>query len=416
MIAQIRPLVARSDDLRRANILRILQSVREKGTISRTDLAMNTGLSPATVSTITASLMQDQILLEASFPLSAARRGRPQVALSLDGRAALIATVALSLNLARFTFFDFTGKVVLNHDASIETRGATSDEINDRVAKILTLLMATLPRGLPPVKQISLGVQGAVDTQCRHMLWSPITSESVDFADGLEARLNIPVTVANDSDVTAIALRNQHPNLYGGDFVSITMTGGIGMSMVIGGRLFSGLRTSAAEFGHMLHAYEGAKCRCGRNGCIEAYAGDYAILRNAKSEDPHDQPKGEIPQAEFAIIAQTALERDGMERQAFKIAARALGVGLQNVFALIDPAPIALVGFGGAGEQLLEPELRKILSGAFQAHQGDNIQIHWFPDASPLISNGAAERAFDLLAARIASSSATSPSNSVAAE
>ena len=52
MIAQIRSIMARSDDLRRANTLRILQSVRAKSSISRTELASTTGLSPATVSTI----------------------------------------------------------------------------------------------------------------------------------------------------------------------------------------------------------------------------------------------------------------------------------------------------------------------------------------------------------------------------
>jgi predicted NBD/HSP70 family sugar kinase len=265
-------------------------------------------------------------------------------------------------------------------------------------------MIAELPLHLPRVKQISLGVQGVVDTAGRVMLWSPITKGPVDFADGLEALLNIPVTVANDSDVTAIALRQHEPELYGGDFVAVTMTDGIGMSMVIGGRLFSGMRSSAAEFGHMVHEYEGAKCRCGRNGCIEAYASDYAIWRNAAGEDQHSQPKGEIDHAEFSVIAQTALDHDGPERQAFKTAARALGVGLRNVFALIDPAPVALVGFGGVGEQLLEPEFRVILDDAFQDIDRTELRIGWYADAGPLISQGAAERGLELMATRIAAS------------
>jgi predicted NBD/HSP70 family sugar kinase len=416
MIALMSPLMARSDDLRRANTLRILQAVRTLGSVSRTDLAARTGLSPATVSTITAGLMQDRVLSEANLPSLSARRGRPQVALCLDQRAALVATVALSLNSARFTFFDFTGHIVFTREARIETREANNEEINDALAYALSGMMAELPVHLPPVRQISLGVQGVVDISGRVMLWSPITAGSVDFADGLEARLGIPVTVANDSDATAVALRKLRPELYGGDFVSVAMTDGIGMSIVIGGRLFSGVRSSAAEFGHMVHEYQGAQCRCGRNGCIEAYASDYAIWRNAKGEDPHSQPKREIDRAEFAVIARTALERDGVERAAFKTAARALGVGLRNVFALIDPAPVALVGFGGEGEQLLEPELRVILKDAFQANDGAELRIGWYPDAGPLISNGAAERGLDLMATRIAASTAGAIADAIAAE
>jgi predicted NBD/HSP70 family sugar kinase len=188
------------------------------------------------------------------------------------------------------------------------------------------------------------------------------------------------------------------------------------MSIVIGGRLFSGVRSSAAEFGHMVHQFEGAKCRCGKDGCIEAYAGDYAIWRNAMEHDPHSQPKGEIDAGEFAVIAQTALDHDGPERRAFKSAARALGVGLRNVFALMDPAPVALVGFGGAGGQLLEPDIRHILKDSFQDKRDENIAIGWFPDAAPLISLGAAERGLELLASRIAASSANSYVASIAAE
>ncbi len=415
MIAQIRSVMARSDDLRRANILRILQAVRTKETISRTELASSTNLSPATISTITSGLIQDQILREAEVPTAAIRRGRPQVALCVDRRAGLIATVALSLNSARFTFFDFAGNEVLSRNSRIETRNANAAAINAAIATALTAVIGELPPELPPVKQISLGVQGVVDTAGRVMLWSPITKGSVDFADGLEALLNIPVTVANDSDVTAIALRKQEPALYGGDFVSITMTDGIGMSIVIGGHLFSGVRSSAAEFGHMVHVYEGAKCRCGRNGCIEAYAGDYAVWRNAKGENPQNQPKSQIDPAEFAVIAGAALNHDGPERQAFKTAARALGVGLRNVFALIDPAPVALVGFGGAGEQLLEPELRLILKDAFQDDKNETLRIGWYADAAPLISLGAAERGLELLVARIAAS-ATAFAADIAAE
>jgi predicted NBD/HSP70 family sugar kinase len=416
MVAQIRPVMARPDDLRRANTLRILQAVRAQGSVSRTDLAASTGLSPATVSTITAGLMQDRALREANLPLPASRRGRPQVALCVDQRAALVATVALSLNTARFTFFDFTGHEVFTRDARIETREAGGEAINDALAYALSGMMAELPLHLPPVRQISLGVQGVVDRQGRTMLWSPITKQPVDFADGLEARLGIPVTVANDSDVTAIALRKREPALYGGDFVSVAMTDGIGMSIVIAGRLFSGVRSSAAEFGHMVHEYEGAQCRCGRNGCIEAYASDYAIWRNAKGENPASPPKSEIDPAEFAIIAKTALDSDGRERAAFKTAARALAVGLRNVFALIDPAPVALVGFGATASRLLEPELRNILKDAFQPDDGAVLRLEWYPDAGPLISQGAAERGLDLLATRIAASAASSFASDIAAE
>jgi predicted NBD/HSP70 family sugar kinase len=407
--------MARSDDLRRANTLRILKALRRGGTMSRTELAAATLLSPATVSTITAGLMGDRIVREADTGAQAQRRGRPQVALSLDPRAGLVATVALSLNTARFAVHDYTGTDIHTVDARIETQHAARGEISAALAYALSGMIAELPATLPPVRQISLGVQGVTDSGGRSMVWSPITPGRVDFADELESLVGIPVTVANDSDASAVALKHGEPERYGGDFVSVTMTDGIGMSMVIGGRLFSGVRSSAAEFGHMVHQYDGAQCRCGRRGCIEAYAGDYAIWRAAHGEDPRSKPKDDISRGEFAALSEKAIIADGPERDAFRLAGRALGVGLRNIFALIDPVPVALVGFGGAGERLLEPEIRRILSDGFAVSKGDDIRIDWHPDAAPLISRGAAERGLEFLDERIAASAATLFGNGFAA-
>ncbi|MCU0830198.1 MAG: ROK family transcriptional regulator [Rhizobiaceae bacterium] len=401
------PALVRSDDLRRANMVRILRAVRHAQRISRTELAQATALSPATISTITAALIGERALREQDAAGPAPRRGRPQVALGLDPRGGLVATVALSLNTARFALYDFAGAEIHVTDARIETLKANPGEITRAIAYALSGMMAELPGTLPPVRQVSLGVQGVTDTAGRTMLWSPITKGEVRFADDLERLVGIPVTVANDSDATAIALRHTEPERYGGDFVSIAMTDGIGMSMFVGGQLFSGVRSSAAEFGHMVHHYDGALCRCGRRGCIEAYAGDYAIHRAAHGIDPHATPRNDIDRDEFSALSQAAMAADGPERRAFLQAARALGVGLRNVFALIDPAPVALVGFGGAGEALLEPELRSILKDAFAVSGRDDIQISWHPHSAPLINRGAAERGLELLEQRIGAASAS---------
>jgi predicted NBD/HSP70 family sugar kinase len=407
MAPQLRTFMARSDDLRRANTLRIVKALRRGGSMSRTELAAATLLSPATVSTITAGLMADRVVKEADGGGQAQRRGRPQVALALDPRAGLVATVALSLNTARFAIHDFTGADIHSVNARIETQKAAKGDISAALAYALSGMIAELPATLPPVRQISLGVQGVTDSAGRSMVWSPIAEGRVDFANELESLVGIPVTVANDSDASAVALRHSEPARYGGDFVTIAMTDGIGMSLMIGGRIFAGVRSSAAEFGHMVHQYDGAQCRCGRRGCIEAYAGDYAIWRTAKGEDPRSKPKDDISRAEFAALSAAAIADDGPERAAFRQAGRALGVGLRNIFALVDPVPVALVGFGGAGETLLEPEIRSILGDAFAVSKTDDIRIGWHPDSAPLISRGAAERGLDFLDERIAASAAS---------
>jgi predicted NBD/HSP70 family sugar kinase len=397
----------RSDDLRRANSARVLRAIRDSSQVSRTDLAQLTQLSPATISTIINGLFGAGAVREADQTGGAIRRGRPQVALELDPMAGSVLTVALSLNSATIRVHDFAGALILERLQRIETLHADPSAIIGNLASTIQAAIVAMPRSAPSVRQISMGIQGVADISNRVLLWSPITKGSVDLANGLEKRLNMPVTIANDCDVTAVALQHMQDGGQGGDFVAITHTRGIGMSMVIGGRLFSGVRSSAAEFGHMVFEHDGALCRCGRRGCIEAYAGDYAIWRNANGISPDSPPPGEIDRADLIALAERAMQSDGPERRAFQLAARAIGVGLKNVYALIDPAPLAMVGFGDLAPTVISTELRAILADVFTVSPRAPIAISWYPNADHLISLGAAQRGLEALEQRISASAAT---------
>ena len=104
----------------------------------------------------------------------------------------------------------------------------------------------------------------------------------------------------------ALALRSRDPERYRNDFIAILLSHGIGMGMVLRGELFTGTQSSGGEFGHMIHRPGGALCRCGRRGCIEAYAGNYAIWRNAKGMPEDSLPVADIGDADIAALADTA--------------------------------------------------------------------------------------------------------------
>ena len=207
-----------------------------------------------------------------------------------------------------------------------------------------------------PVMRIVLAIQGITDSGSRALLWSPITPETdIPFAQLLEQATGIPVTVENDCSMIALALRSHDPERYRNDFIAILLSHGIGMGMVLRGELFAGTQSSGGEFGHMIHRPGGALCRCGRRGCIEAYAGNYAIWRNAQGMPEDSPPVADISDADIAALADEARRHDGPEREAFRKAGEALGFGLGSLFALIDPAPVAMVGHGALAFDLLEP-------------------------------------------------------------
>ncbi|MCO5159077.1 MAG: ROK family protein [Aquamicrobium sp.] len=386
----------RHDDLRRQNRAMVIAAVRRVGQPSRTEIAAATVLSHSTISTISASLIEEGILAEIRGGESGAlKRGRPQVALGLAPGAASVVAIDLSLNALSATLIDYAGKEIARDDTRPATLTLSRAGLLEAVKAAVRRALAAAGGGHGPVLRMALGIQGITDSAARTLLWSPITPHSnVAFADALEAEFSVPVTVENDCNMIAVALKAREPERYRDNFVAILLSNGIGMGLVQRGSLFSGARSSGGEFGHMIHIPGGALCRCGRHGCIEAYAGNYAIFRHASGESGDAPPAADIDDGTMAELAASARRGPGRAREAFERAGEALGFGLGSLFALIDPAPVVFVGNGTAAFDVIEPALRAALARtAGGQHDDAPVSLAIAADETPLIREGCARQA-----------------------
>ena len=389
----------RHDDLRRRNRAMVIAAVRRAGQPSRTEIAGTTALSHSTISAISSDLIDEGVLNEVKGgeggPL---KRGRPQVAISLNPAAASIVAVVLSLNSLSATLIDYSGRSLAERSLRLPTLSLARDELVAATTTIVTGLIDDHGAAEAPVLRIVLAIQGITDAGSRTLLWSPITPETdISFGQMLEAATGIPVTVENDCNMIALALRSHDPERYRNDFIAIMLSHGIGMGMVLRGELFTGTQSSGGEFGHMIHRPGGALCRCGRRGCIEAYAGNYAIWRSAEGMPEDSQPVADIGDADIAALADRARRGDGPEREAFRKAGEALGFGLGSLFALIDPAPVAMVGHGALAFDLLEPSIRQAIALTAGGQHSKAISFDTEPNEMPLIREGCAVRALTFL-------------------
>ncbi len=385
----------RQDDLRRRNRAMVIAAVRRAGQPSRTEIAAATGLSHSTISAIASDLIAERVLAAKPAGAGAQRRGRPQVALGLDPSAANVAVVALSLKFLSFTLFDYAGGIALHRERRLSTLDIGRDELLALVRNGVRTLVA---EARAPVMRITMAVQGITDAAGRKLLWSPITPHGdIAFADLLEAAADAPAGVENDCNMIAVALKSRAPESAGDNLIAVLLSNGIGMGMMLSGELFVGAHSSGGEFGHMTHVPGGARCRCGRDGCVEAYAGNYAILRNARGDDEHGTPLPDIDEATMAALAAAARDHDGPERAAFARAGEALGYGFGSLFALIDPAPITIVGGGAAAFDLIEPALREAYTRTAGGIHGPPLAFSLEIDEAPLIREGCAVRGLALI-------------------
>lgn len=344
---------------------RILQAVRLHGPLARVDLGTIVGLSPASVSSITGELLRDGLIREVPGVDAGRGRGRPKVMIELTPTAACMIAVKLSINRIEVTLGDFAGGIGAIQARALNTLELSEEGLIAAFAEIIDSAIAAIPPAFGPLTGIGLAVQGLVHKN-ETLVWSPALSvRKVNIAAPLARRFGLPVTAMNDADCIALAIRHR-AELQAVENLAVVMLGtGIGMGLILGGKLHSASSGAGAEFGHTKYQIDGPLCHCGRRGCIESFVGDYALYRDARSM--LDLPNTDaLHPSEEQMQALVELAESGhpVATSLFQQAGRALGYGLSNLIALIGPDLVLITGSGVRGYGQMEAEMRRSLDEA----------------------------------------------------
>lgn len=368
---------------------RLLQAIRLHGPLARVDLGNIVGLSPASVSSITAELMREGLIREMQKDVPSSGRGRPKVLIELTPTAACMVAVKLSINRIEVALGDFAGGI-----GEVATRALNTLELsgNDLIAifgDMIADCIATIPENFGPLTGIGLAIQGLVHKN-ETLVWSPaLSARNVNIATPLSLRFKLPVIAMNDADCIALSIHHR-AELQPIENLAVVMLGtGIGMGLIIGGKLYSASSGAGAEFGHTKYQIDGPLCHCGRRGCIESFVGDYALYRDARSM--LDLPNTDaLHPSERQMQALVELAESGhpVATSLFQQAGRALGYGLSNLIALIGPDLILITGSGVRGYDQMANEMRHSLEDALVDTLLAQTEIRPYPWTSDLTIRG----------------------------
>ena len=335
------------DSARNFNRDRILRLLRIHGRMARIDLARMVGLSPATVSAIAAELIRHGLVCEIEGPDGDRGRGRPKVMIDLVANTAFIVAVKVSINEVRVALGDFAGGVGATEITAVDSRALTADQLVRTIGDAIADFRARHAIGYGPCLGIGVAVQGLV-RGAEMLVWSPaLAARDVNIVRPLVARFGLPVVMMNDANGIASAIRNR-VGLQSVDNMAVVMLGtGVGMGLILDGRLYDGSTGAAAEFGHSKFQLDGPLCMCGKRGCIESYVADYALHRDARTVMGLEASNVQHPsEAEMQSICVLADNGDPRALALFEQAGRVLGYGLGNLIAIISPDLVLITGPG----------------------------------------------------------------------
>lgn len=383
---------ADSELVRRQNRRLVLDALRRNGPLARVELGRVTGLSPATITAISAQLIGEDIIeeLESPSPLRAnGKRGRPTVQLGLRTRAALVLAANISIDTTMLTLADYSGAVLKTEKVHTPTYETEVEDFALATAQVIRAFVADSGHALNDVMRIGVAVQGVADSRNGSIVWSPaFAARDVPMGAVLERELSIPCFVANDANMMAEGYLASEATARHETLAAIFTGYGVGMGLIIGGKVFHGSSGGASEFGHMNHIPHGALCRCGRRGCIEAYAADYGILRTASGGGDNEAPHSSVNAADMEALLTSAQRGEPNAVAAFDKAGEALGFGIGRMIALLNPDRIVLAGPGIWARQLIEPAMRKAVEDSVVEELRRRVVIEVVPVETDLILRG----------------------------
>ncbi len=339
------PLLAHAGQEARTLRQQVFEHVRGAGRATRAEITRALRISPGSVTALTADLIATNMLREVEGPMRDGNRGRPPVALEVvpEGRRVIGIKVSDERHSAVLT--DFAGNMLADATLPIPSATKSANELLDEMDALIGLLLAQTPYQLSDINAVGIGLSGIVEHQTGTVIWSPLMTEREFNLKALfEARFGVPVLIDNDANVLTLAELWFGVGRAMSDFAVVTIEHGVGMGLVLNNRLFRGSRGIGLELGHTKVQLDGALCRCGQRGCLEAYLADYALAREASTALGRNTRNLQSPHQLLESLYGRAKSGNFAARSIFQRAGRYLAVGLANVIQLFDPELIILSG------------------------------------------------------------------------
>lgn len=374
--------------VRSINRSMVLDVVREKGPVSKAEIARITGLSQATVGAIVPSLIERGFVCEGAPVVSGV--GRPPTLLELDRDSYNVVGLKLMED-------HIVGAVT---DLEARTLGHVEHPISDldpasvaaAAADVVDNLLRVSGLGRERLLGVGIGMAGVIDSNHGMCRTSPFLGwRNVPIAELVEAHVGLPVRVDNDTNTLALAERWFGVGQKSDDFILVTLGRGIGLSVVVGGSVYRGAHGGAGEFGHTVMSDGDVVCSCGNRGCLEATIGEPALLRRA--QELCSQRNLPVPSTAAELYAAAAQDQDLANLLAS--AGGLLGRALGNLINLLAPELVVLSGEGvDAGEPLLGAVGSEL---AVHVHEGlrDSYELIVEPLSDEAWARGAASLILD---------------------
>ena len=332
----------------------VLNAIHRATRISRSDLATELRLSPATLTAITGTLIEAGLVFEDRQGVSKTV-GRKPILLAINYGHAYVVGVKVSNVGVTAVLTDLNAEVSASRFEDLKRHDL--EAVLVVIERSTDLLCQEVGLQRDELVGLSVNLPGIVEQGTGKVRHSALLGwADVPLAQVLEERLDVPTLVENDVNALAVAEAWFGSGKQHEDFLVVTLGRGVGLGIVIGGEVYRGPRGGAGEFGHSVLDLSGSVSRHTQRRSVEAYLSDDALLERAKRRVP-DFPVEATPDTLLEFAHHGVAEAVAVLEEAGDL----LGVALSTLVNIFAPSLIILSGEGMRAAKFLLPRARASL-------------------------------------------------------
>jgi len=222
---------------------------------------------------------------------------------------------------------------------------------------------------------IGIGSPGPLDTKTGIVILTPnLGWVDMPLRDRVADGLKLPTVLDNDANCAIYGEWWRGAAQGVEHVIGLTIGTGIGGGIILGGKIYHGASDVAGEIGHMTIDANGRLCKCGNQGCLEAYASGPAIAARAvegveagaKSALPQ-YVQGDLSKITAQVVYEAANDGDAYALEVVRETAKLLGAGVASLVNIFNPSVVVICGgVTQAGEKLFGPLTAEVHRRAFK--------------------------------------------------
>lgn len=302
-------------------------------------------------------LIKEGFVVEEGYAPSSG--GRRPLMYNINAKAMYILAVAMDQLSARLQLIDLQNNPVAEM-ATVDIKLLNNEEALPTLIKSLNDYVAE--SGIPKAKiaGIGIGMPGFINA-IEGINYTYLDAGGQSLSDYISEKTGITTYIDNDSSLIALAEQKFGIAKFQQEVMVINLGWGIGLGMIIDGKIFRGYNGFAGELSHIPLSDDGALCTCGKRGCLEAEASMLVVAEKAEEGIKEGRVTSlKTMQGNFKLMGDALMDAanqgDQFALELLSDAGYKIGKALAILIHIMNPANIVLSGRGAkVGKILLAP-------------------------------------------------------------